>query len=879
MEKAVRSNIKDRRKGQGRTAMEAGKGNAMTEKSTRRIRLNRYWRIRGFDNKEEIPHSVHNIGYDEAGWLEANAPGDVHSTLLAHGVIDDPYYSTNDQSCRWMERKVWVYRMEFDALEDIVDSRVFLNFEGLDTLAEVFVNGQSVAYSENMFVPLTSELTGLLNERSNVVVVRFDPVVEYAKTKDVSRFWSKVNYERIWLRKCACNFSWDWGPRIVTVGIWKDVWLQIVEKARIDHLFFRTLSIGTDGAEVELDVEVSGFETAIPLLAEISLKGSGETLRYKSSVEGGKTTIRFHVANPELWWTFDQGNPYLYELTVQLRADEHIVDTVIEMVGIRTIEVKQRSESGSPRFTFVLNGKELYSKGANWIPSHNFIGAIEDERYTDLITLSREANMNMLRVWGGGIYEKAAFYRECSRQGLLVWQDFMFSCSELPDYDVDFMANVKTEIIANVKILRNYPCIAIWSGNNESQAIHSEKMYYRNDYRFYGEKIFHELIPQLLETLDTTRLYWPSSPWGGNDPNSFEEGDTHNWAVWAGDVYPRRYGEKSNMDVSPYGISYRRYADDTSKFSSEFGIHGSTVKETLRRNIPESELYYGSFELDYRNKDYEPEKADITMSGYSGMPGDLDQYIDFSMLCQAEGLKFGVEHFRRRKPENSGALIWQLNDIWPGISWSLIDYYLFPKASYYYARRFYNPILLSFKEESGRISLWVTNDSYESFEDTVTVGVQNCFGNSTYEQSFTIRIAPNSSQLIVEFAPAEVEWRLGVIDRRSHFMYARSGREDVYDNHFFFAEHKELRFRPCQLKVEKKEYSDAVEITLETDCFARFVKLECPVDHTMFSDNYFNLLPGEKKTVLASNRKGKAISAACISVKALNAAKDRSAAE
>jgi beta-mannosidase len=378
-------------------------------------------------------------------------------------------------------------------------------------------------------------------------------------------------------------------------------------------------------------------------------------------------------------------------------------------------------------------------------------------------------------------------------------------------------------------------------------------------------------MPELLEQLDPTRLYWPSSPWGGNDANSYDEGDQHNWAVWAGDVYPRKYGEPSKMDVTPYGISYRRYAEDTSKFSSEFGIHGSTVKETLRRVIPESELYYGSYELDYRNKDYEPEKADMTMGAYSGLPKDLDQYIDFSMLCQAEGLKFGVEHFRRRKPENSGALIWQLNDCWPGISWSLIDYYLFPKASYYYARRFYNPILLSFKDEDGGgLSVWITNDSYERFDDVVTLSVQNCFGNPTYEAAYPASVEPNSSLKIVEFAPAEIEWRFGVIDKRSHFIVIRSERADAYDNHYFFAEQKQLRFAPCRLETLMEERADGVEITVKTDRFARFVKLECPIDHTMFSDNYFNLAPGETKTVFAKNRKGTPVSSKDIAVSALN---------
>ncbi|MEK0312724.1 beta-mannosidase [Cohnella sp. 56] len=847
----------------------------MTPIKTQTVRLDRDWKVQAYDGREAIPDAVHRHDFDDAEWLAIEVPGDVHAALLAHGRIEDPYYSTNDQACLWVEKKTWVYRTVFDSPEGKETAGVLLELEGLDTLAEVFVNGESVAVSDNMFLPLAVELSGKLKDRGNVLVVRFDPVVEYAAKQDVSRFWAKINYERIWLRKCATNFSWDWSPRIVTVGIWKEARLKVVHAARLEHLHFKTLSIGPDRAEVEVEAEVRHRCSDMRLTAETILRGRDGEVRHETEVTDGRIKVRFTVDQPALWWTFDHGEPFLYALTVNLKADGAIVDTATEEVGIRTIEVSLRSESGSPRFTFMLNGKPIYAKGGNWIPAHNFIGAVPDERYEDLVTLSREANMNMLRVWGGGVYEKAAFYRACSRQGLLVWQDFMFSCSEVPDYDEAYMASVRKEIVANVKALRSYPCIAIWAGNNESQAIHSEKMRYRSDTRFYGAKIYHEMMPELLEKLDPTRLYWPSSPWGGNDPNGFDEGDTHNWAVWAGDVYPRHYGEGFKMDVSPYGISYRRYADDTSKFSSEFGIHGSTVKETLRRTIPEGELYYGSFEVDYRNKDFEPEKATITMAGYTGLPRDLDEYIDFSMLCQAEGLKFGVEHFRRRKPENSGSLIWQLNDCWPGISWSMIDYYLFPKASYYYARRFFHPLLLSFKEDGGRISVWMTNDSYEQYEDTITVGVRNSFGHPIYEQTFEVRVAPNSSAQIVEYSAEEAEWRLGVINKRAHFMFARSARDDVYDNHFFFAEHKELRFGPCRLQVSYEERPEGIVVSIETDTFARFVKLECPVDHTMFSDNYFNLLPGERRTVLATNRKGTDFAPGDISVGALNASKNR----
>ncbi|WP_127583403.1 beta-mannosidase [Paenibacillus koleovorans] len=841
------------------------------------IKLNEGWSIRSLETAEELAPAVHRPDYKGEGWLTAAVPGDVHTSLLAHGVIPDPYYSTNDHACRWVEAKDWVYRQVFDApVQEPAGGRVFLDFQGLDTLAAIYLNGTELARTDNMFVPLSLDVTGRLRETDNVLVVRFESVVEAAKQKDVSKFWSKINYERIWFRKCAAHYSWDWSPRLVTTGIWREVGLRIVDSASLRHVFFRTLSLEADGsATVAIDAEVDRSPGSTAELAmSYKLSRGGREYRFEAAVgEDGQASVQFRVEQAELWWTNDQGTPSLYELDTQLLANGRIVDERRQEVGIRTIAVKQRSEDGKPRFTFVLNGREIYAKGGNWIPAHNLPGSLTSERYVDLIELSRQANMNMLRVWGGGIYEEDIFYQECSRQGILVWQDFMFSCSEFPDYDRDFMANVAREVEHNVKALRSYPCIAIWCGNNENQAIHSEKMYYRSDYRFYGEKIFHELMPSILERLDTTRLYWPSSPWGGNDPNSFDEGDQHNWAVWAGDVYPRHYGEASNMNVSAYGISYRRYAEDTSKFSSEFGIHGSTVKETLRRSIPESELYLGSFELDYRNKDYEPEKATITMAAYSGLPSDLDEYIDFSMLCQAEGLKFGVEHFRRRKPENSGALIWQLNDCWPGISWSLIDYYLFPKASYYYARRFFSPILLSFQESGGRITVWVTNDTDTRFSDTIVLEVTDCFGNTAYEERILADVAPNHSKQIASYEAAETEWRFGVINRRDRFIRIGSSYPEVYDNYFFFAEQKDLRFSPCRLQSTCTPTADGFEIELSTDRFARFVKLECPIDHTLFSDNYFNMRPGERKKVRVTNRKGSPVKPADIRISALNGVK------
>jgi beta-mannosidase len=428
------------------------------------------------------------------------------------------------------------------------------------------------------------------------------------------------------------------------------------------------------------------------------------------------------------------------------------------------------------------------------------------------------------------------------------------------------MAEVEQEAEAVVRRLRNRPCLALWSGNNENDWIDDMINWQRPGRDFPGKRIYHELLPPIVERLDGTRLYWPSSPYGGNDHNSAEEGDRHNWQVWHGAVFPRRFGQEPKRDISPTGISYRHYAEDPARFISEFGMHAAPALETLRRNVPATALHLDSPELLYRNKDEPRDKGDLLMLAHTGLPSSLQEYDDFSMICQAEGLKFGIEHYRRRKFHCSGTLFWQWNDCWPGLSWSVLDYYLFPKAGYFYVKRAYAPILASFKEEVDGVSLWITNDTREDLVDTVTIFHGDFSGQELYEEVLEVRVPVNTSVKVRHLSFDELD----IADPRREYLavYSRSGL--FPDNRNFFVEVKDLKRLKPNLTVKITAGSNGkYQVRVATDTYAYFVKLVVPVEGTRFSDNYFDLLPGQERVVEVWNEAGRRLEENDIAVSCL----------
>jgi beta-mannosidase len=537
-------------------------------------------------------------------------------------------------------------------------------------------------------------------------------------------------------------------------------------------------------------------------------------------------------------------------MEVILYSNDELVDVWQSQVGIRTLKLDQSpdpEEKGTRFFRFVLNGIPIFSKGADWIPADSFVGAIQDDQYARLLTMARDANMNMLRVWGGGIYEHDAFYNLCDRLGILIWHDFMFACAPYPETP-ELAAEVSAEAEYQVRRLRNHPSMALWCGNNENQWIHDLRTWDDPYNVVPGALYYDKILPEAVSRWDGVTPYWPGSPYGGNDYNSQQDGDVHDWNVWHG-MSPRQFGEQPQGAITPESVSYRRYAEDMGRFISEFGMHASPVAETLRRVIPPDQLYHHSPSLDHHNKDNPKDKGDNLMLPVTGAPTNLEEMIDFSMIAQAEGLKFGIEHFRRRKPHCSGTLFWQLNDCWPVLSWSVIDYYGFGKAGYYYARRAYAPVLASFKAlPDGGLELWITNDTLSEVQDTAVVHRRTFSGTTLWEKNVMVNLPANTSRCVWACAAEDAQ------PAPDGYLAVRAEKGSFASNRQFFAAIKELQRAKVQLQAEVTTGDEhEVKVTFTTEGYAFFVHLLSPSEDTVFSDNYFDLEPGEQRIISVSN--------------------------
>jgi beta-mannosidase len=818
------------------------------------------WKLMDFDPSEGITASAFSEDFDDSSWLDVAVPGDVHTALIAAKRIPQPFIDRNEDACHWMEDREWWYRLTFTPEQNRLqeDERLLLVFHGLDTFAAVWLNGELIGEHANMFREAVFDVTQRLRiGQANTLAVRFDPPLSRTAGQ-IPPAWG-LQPERIPMRKAQFGYGWDWGPRLPTVGIWRPVELHRHRQAALRGVHFATIDIdpACQHALARIFVEIDPFSVQGQLNLQARLIPPGQESspgavieQQVEAINDSSATMYFDIKQPIFWWTHDLGNPSLYTLEVMLYSNEELVDVWQSQVGIRTIRLDQSpdlDERGTRFFRFVLNGVPIFAKGADWIPADSFVGAIQEDQYARLLTMARDANMNMLRIWGGGIYEHDAFYTLCDQLGILIWHDFMFACAPYPETP-EFAAEVSAEAEFQVRRLRNHPSMALWCGNNENQWSHDLHTWNDPDNVVPGALYYNKILPEAVSRWDGVTPYWPGSPYGGNDYNSQQDGDVHDWNVWHG-MAPRRFGEQPQSVITPESVSFKRYAEDMGRFISEFGMHASPVAETLRRVIPPDQLYHHSPSLDHHNKDNPKNKGDNLMLPVTGAPTNLEEMIDFSMIAQAEGLKFGIEHFRRRKPHCSGTLFWQLNDCWPVLSWSVIDYYGFGKAGYYYARRAYAPVLASFKAlPDGGIELWVTNDTLVEVHDTAMVRRRSFDGTTHWEQHVAVDLPANCSQRVwacdAEKAQAAPDRYLAVCGEKGIFA----------PNRHFYAAIKELQREKVKLQAEVTAGDEhEVKVTFTTEGYAFFVHLLSPSEDTIFSDNYFDLEPGETRIITVTN--------------------------
>jgi len=791
------------------------------------LSLDGVWYLRGFKPGEGEKKGAYKEDYKTDGWIKARVPGVVHLDLLENGLIPDPFYGLNEEKVRWVEEMEWWYRREFDLPEDIVNmDAVEIHFMGLDTFATIWLNGVKVGETDNMFIPWVFDVKKLVKPGRNVIAIKFAPptkTLEEIKARE-EKMKRVFLPPRAYGRKAQYSFGWDWAPRLPTSGIWRSVKLIAYNTARLGHIAALPVKVTKEEADMRVEAEVYAIRE---VEARITFELSYGEERYDKVVqlrlEPGYNEVRtsIRVPKPKLWWPHGYGPQNLYQFKVKLEGEGELLDEKSTRVGIRSIELVQEPDEEGKSFIFKINGVPIFCKGANWIPADSFLPRVTREKYEALLNMVVEANMNMLRVWGGGIYEDDVFYDLCDEKGIMIWHDFMFACAAYPEKSW-FIENVKREVEEVVKRLRNHPSIVLWCGDNECEWAES------------GRVISHRIIPDICARLDPTRPYWPSSPYGGKDPNSPHEGDRHSWDVWHG------------------WLDYDGYTHDPARFVSEFGIQSPPDMETIEAFTAPEDRWFFSKVMEYHNKQpHGNERIFWYLIMHYRIPRDLEELVYWAQVNQGEGLKTGIEHWRRRKFRTSGCLIWQLNDCWPVVSWSLIDYYLRPKASYYIVKRAFSPILVSLVKEGESVSVYIVSDKLVDMNGKLEFMVQDVNGNIFYREAIDVKVPANSSIRVMSKDLKD----LPISDRTTQYLLARLlvGDKVVSENVLFLERVKHLKLPKPNIKAEVKKVDPKglrFLVRIRTDKYAKAVKLKLMGIKAKFSDNYFDLLPNTVKGVI-----------------------------
>jgi beta-mannosidase len=619
------------------------------------------WRFRDCDKKQ---------------WLPAVVPGCVHTDLRRAGKIPDPFWSTNELALQWIEERDWEYRAIFTVPAALLAEEVVeLVADGLDTVATVTLNGHAVAHTENMFIAHRWNVKPLLRRGRNELVIRFDSAMRYLRKHRIDLDPGEINDplgRAPAIRKQQCQFGWDWGPRFVTAGIWRDIRLEAWTGNRFENVRIAQTHAPDGGVTLAFTPEFVRPDVGATVRGTVSLGG-----RVVAQIENQESKIE----NPSLWWPNGQGSQPLYSIALEaVGPDGAVLGRWSRRIGLRTIVLDRHPDAAGETFQFAVNGRPVFAKGANWIPAHSFVAGLTRADYARDLRAATAANMNMIRVWGGGIYESEDFYDLCDELGLLVWQDFMFACSIYPG-DAAFVASVRAEAEQQVRRLRHRACLALWCGNNEVEQLNVARLKPpapRADYA----AIFEHALPEIVAAHDGVTAYWPSSqhrPDGDNSNAAGERhGDTHYWEVWHA-RHPVKDYEKWRF-----------------RFCSEFGMQSYSSPETNATFCPphDRNIFGPAMENHQKNRGGNQVILDYVSRRYR-LPKSQDELIYLSQLNQAYCMQTGVEHWRRHMPHCMGALYWQLNDCWPAASWSSIEFTGRWRALHHVARRFFAPALVS----------------------------------------------------------------------------------------------------------------------------------------------------------------------------------------
>lgn len=775
-----------------------------------------------------------SAGHRSLESVDMQIPGTVLSGLLAAGKIKDPFYRTNEDATRALFWKDYVFTRTFDVDEELLaQQHIVLVCEGLDTLAEISINGTFLAKTDNMHRTWKFQAKKLLHPGKNEIQIVFRSVLRFIEDYPYEAH-KKINYipcgsmkGNQLLRKAHSMFGWDWGPQTIDAGIFRDIYLQGYSHARIEDI--RIHQQHAKNVSVQTSITLSESVPRQKLCVELSEDGADKPLQTKlcKTNADGVAAVDFVIENPKLWWPNDYGDQPLYIVrTTLLDEDGTNLESITRRIGLRTLTISQEKDEWGNEFAFCVNGVKIFTRGGNYIPDDCLYTRITEKKLDYILESCRRAHFNCVRVWGGGYYPSDAFYDLCDEKGLIVWQDLMYACNV---YDVTdaFAENCRQETYDNVRRLRHHASLGLWCGNNEIESawdhwgdFQKETPYLRADYI----RLFEEVLPKAVQEADGETFYWHSSPSSGgcfDNPDDANRGDTHYWDVW--------HGQKPFTD-------YRKYFF---RFCSEFGFQSFPCAKTVNSFTLEDDRNIFSRVMESHQKnDAANGKMLYYLSENLRYPKDLTHLLYASQVLQGMAIKYGVDHWRRNRGRCMGTLYWQINDDWPAPSWSSIDYFGRWKALHYMAQKFYAPHAVSMTLEDHRCHVYFSNESFETTEYSLTLSIRDLSGNvlETYE---TKGNSPAFSA--IETAVVDIcSWE----DQKDDvFLEAVIHTKDqkVLKDVETLVPYKYLNLKNPVISTEAEETNDAFILHISSDCFAPFVALDFDDADVIFSDNFFHL--------------------------------------
>lgn len=792
----------------------------------------------------------------ETKTIAAQVPGFIHLDLEREGIIPNMFWRDNAELCQWVETWNWTYSREFDVPEDTQLDYSVIEFGGLDTYADITVNGVKVGSAENMHTPYTFKGTDVLHHGKNTIKVEFTPYQQHIVGKRMDYPTAFNNAERNHVRRMQCTFYWDWVNRFVSFGIWRDVTIHFYDKAHIEDVFVWTHDIAQTSASLQIEIDNAYDDEAYLCRESVEIISPTGACVWADDFQvwDRKIHLQADIEQPQLWWPNGYGKQPLYKAIVKLYTPEgEIIDTMERTFGIRTTRIEQiQDKVGSdeyrrsletrkhtdskmgdrPGSSFILlvNGVRIFGKGGNWVPADPFPSRITAEKYDELIRLARDGGLNLLRCWGGGIYEPQEFYDACNKYGVMISQDFQLACAHYPEDDEEFMAKMHREVPIVIKQLRNNPSIAWWAGNNENGCA-----YDWDERRACDRRLAREIFYPYLALYDPSRPFMPASPFKGYGNIDVTTGDSHMSWWW----------HKDGM--------YRERIKTVGRFQSEDALAGTPLKYSLLKFMSESDIEANGDDsmFEYHVKDNPHKEAgaptlfellgiqsELTMGKFT----DSDDRILKYAYVQYEWTRLSIEAVRRAKWYNAGVQFWMYNDCWPAVGWSMVDWYCIPKAAWYAAKRTSKPIIASVidSDDKSDFEFYVLNDSLENRRGVMTAYVQS-FSGERRELFMTEFFSKANENVIVRKVAAD---KVALEKNETIVCEIKGDFED--DRAYYYAtEPKRMEFGKTELLYSVTGDEEG-EITIKSSDYARIVIIEGDI---VLSDNFFDMMPGEEKTI------------------------------